>query len=298
MKTRKKQIYLALRVLLIICVMITVGGIFIALYSAVGEKNDTLGLIGAAIGFGGILLAFIVGKAANKLVDRLGPLESEPVELPEENSEREPSPEKLKRVRLFSRIGWVLSTAALIVMIGGILFAYFGDKIDDENHSLAVLGILIAVAPPLILLAMALLPEKMRGVKKKPRRLRALEVLTALSVLLVFTGIFSTAGIIVFASDKKELILVAGIFAVLGVAGSMIFPKMYYRLTGSYVQIELFPSDKEIENAAYNALNKIGVVDTDEAHERDLDDFERNAAGDTFMTKDQVEEYENNKYLF
>lgn len=44
-----------------------------------------------------------------------------------------------------------------------------------------------------------------------------------------------------------------------------------------------------MENAAYNALNKIGIVDTDDAHERDLDDFERNAAGDTPMTKEQLE---------
>lgn len=303
-------IYAILRVLIIFCLIAIVGGIFVAFYSFMDDPpNNTIGVIGSVICFGGVGLGFLLDKVGGKIADHFGPLYepgSESDTLPEENSpalidedpdDKDVNPEAKK---IFTKIGFIISTVVVIVITGGILFAYFGNKVDDGNHSLVMTGILIAVAPVLVVLAMALLPEKMRGVKKKPRRLRAMEILVIVSMLMAFGGFFSVFGILVFARGAKVFYIFASSCVVLGFVGQFIFTKKYRDLAGKYtIQIEVFPSDEKFEKAAYNTLNKMGVVDTvlDDEQERELRRIEEQdrQAGIVSMTKEQVEEYEKRK---
>lgn len=310
----QRVIYAILRALIIFCLIAIVGGIFVAFYSFMDDPpNNTIGVIGGVICFGGVGLGFLLAKVGGKIVDHFESLhepepEPEPDTLPEEdelplsddNSEDQTVNPEDKEI--FTKIGFIVSTVVVIVMIGGILFAQFGNKVDDDNHSLVVAGILIAVAPVLVLLAMALLPEKIRGVKKKPRRLRAMEILVIVSMLMAFGGFFSVFGILVFARGAKVLYIFASSCVVLGFVGQFIFTKKYRDLAGEHtIQIEVFPSDEEFEKAAYNTLNKMGVVDTvlDDEQERELRRIEEQdrQAGIVHMTKEQVEEYEKHKHF-
>ncbi len=305
-------IYAILRALIIFCLIAIVGGIFVAFYSFMDDPpNNTIGVIGGVICFGGFGLSWLIVKVGGKIVDHFESLhepdpEPEPDTLPEEdelplsddNSEDQTVSSEDKE--MFTKIGFIASAVVAIVMIGGILFAQFGNRADDDNHSLVVIGILIAVAPVLVLLAMALLPEKIRGVKKKPRRLRAMEILVIVSMLMAFGGFFSVFGILVFARGAKVLYIFASSCVVLGFVGLFIFTKKYRDLAGKYtIRIEVFPSDEEFEKSAYNALNKMGVVDTvlDDEQERELRRIEEQdrQAGIVHMTKEQVEEYEKRK---
>lgn len=283
-------------------------GIILAFCSLEEPQNKTLGVIGCGIGFGGAALALIIGKLTEKIEDHFGPL-YEPESIIETLSDENETPsldenpkdqiENPDNIKIFTKIGWIISIAAAIVMIGGIFFAYFGNKADDDKHSLATFGILIAVAPVLILTAMALLPEKMRGVKKKPRRERALEILIILSILMTFGGMFSIAGILVFVPGKKGL-SIAAICAFAGGLAAIELMPIYRRVTNKYtLKIEVFPSDKEAEKSAYNAPNKMGVADTvlDEEQEREMKriDKQNRQSGNALMTKEQVEEHEDRK---
>lgn len=305
-------IYAILRALIIFCLIAIVGGIFVAFYSFMDDPpNNTIGVIGGVMCFGGFELGFLLAKVGGKIADHFGPLyepESESDTLPEEDelplSDSNPEDQTVnpEGKEIFTKIGFIVSTVVVIVMIGGILFAQFGNKVDDGNHSLVVAGILIAVAPVLVLLAMALLPEKIRGVKRKPRRLRAMEILVIVSMLMAFGGFFSVFGILVFARGAKVLYIFASSCVVLGFVGLFIFTKKYRDLAGKYtIRIEVFPSDEEFEKSAYNTLNKMGVVDTvlDDEQERELRRIEEQdrQAGIVHMTKEQVEEYEKHKYI-
>ena len=92
MKNRlQRVIYAILRVLIIFCILAIPSGIFVAFYSFMDEPtNNTIGVIGAVMAFGGGGLALLIGKVAEKLDDYFEPsYETEPEPesdtLPEEN---------------------------------------------------------------------------------------------------------------------------------------------------------------------------------------------------------------------
>lgn len=314
----QRVIYAILRALVIFCFVATVSGIFVAFYSFMDEPtNNTIGVIGAVMTFGGVGLSLIIGKVAEKLDDYFGSSyepESEPESdtLPKENElplideddedleDQTVNPEVQK---IFTKIGWIISTGVVIIMMIGIFYVYSGSLTFMTNNgigSIVVTGFFIFMTPPLVLLAMALLPEKMRGVKKKPRRLRAMEILVIVSTLMSFVGFLTVFGLVLFAHRDKVLYIIASICAVLGMLGGFFFVRKYREISGKYtIRIEVFPSDEEFEKSAYNALNKMGVADTvlDEEQEREMAriDEQNRQSGNAPMTKEQVEEHEDRK---
>ena len=309
----QRVIYAILRVLIIFCMLAIPGGIFVAFYSFMDEPtNNTIGVIGSVMAFGGAGLALLIGKVAEKLDDYFGTsYETEPESdaLPEEDEpplqddifeDQTVNPEAQK---IFTKIGWIISTGVVIIMMIGIFYIYSGSLTSTTINGIGgsvLAGFFIFMAPPLVLLSMALLPEKIRGVKKKPRRLRAMEILVIISTLMAFVGTLTVFGLVAFGHKDKVLYIIASICAVLGIVIGWFFIRKYRELAGKYtIRIEVFPSDEEFEKSAYNALNKMGVADTvlDEEQEREMEriDEQNRQSGNAPMTKEQVEEHEDKK---
>lgn len=290
----QRVIYAILRALVIFCYVVIPSGIFVVFYSFMDEPtNETIVIIGTVMAFGGVGLTLLLAKITDKVDDYFEPLsepESESETLPKENDtlpeENEPplqddiledqtvNPEVQK---IFTKIGWIISTGVVIIMFIGIFYVYSGSLTFMTNNgigSIVVTGFFIFMTPPPVLLAMALLPEKMRGLKKKPRRLRAMEILVIVSTLMAFVGILTVLGLVLFTHRDKVLYIIASICAVLGMLGCFFFVRKYRELAGkNTIRIEVFPSDEEFEKKAYNTLNKMGVVDTvlDEEQEREME---------------------------
>ena len=306
-------IYAILRVLVIFCLIAIVGGIFVGFYSFMDDPpNNTIGVIGGVMCFGGFGFSWLLAKVGGKIVDHFESLpepEPEPDTLLEENelpSSDDNSEDQIvnpEAQKIFTKIGWIISTGVVIIMMIGIFYIYSGSLTSMTINGVGgsvLTGFLIFMAPPLVLLSMALLPEKMRGVKKKPRRLRAMEILVIVSTLMTVGGSLTVFGLVGFGRRDKVLYIIASSCVVLGFVGLFIFTKKYRDLAGTYtIRIEVFPSDEEFEKSAYNALNKMGVVDTvlDDEQERELRRIEEQdrQAGIVHMTKEQVEEYEKRK---
>lgn len=313
----QRVIYAILRVLVIFCFVAIPSGIFVGFYSFMYDPpNNTIGVIGSVITFGGAGLAFIIGKVAEKIDNYFEPL-YEPEPEPEPESDTLPEEDELplqddiledqtvnpEVQKIFTKIGWIISTGVVIIMMIGIFYIYYGSLTSMTINGIGgsvITGFFIFMVPPLVLLAMALLPEKMRGVKKKPRRLRAMEILVIVSTLMTFVGFLTAFGLVLFAHRDKVLYIIASICAVLGMLGGFFFDRKYRELAGKYtIRIEVFPSDEEFEKSAYNTLNKMGAVDTvlDEEQEREMEriDEQNRQSGNAPMTKEQVEEHEDRK---
>lgn len=310
----QRVIYAILRVLVIFCYVLIISGVFVGFYAFMDEPtNNTIGVIGCVMVFGGFGLTLIIGKIVDKIDDYFGPsYETEP----EPGSDALPEDEPLldddifedqtvnpEAQKIFTKIGWIISTGVVIIMMIGIFYIYSGSLTSMTINGIGrsvLTGFLIFMVPPLVLLSMALLPEKMRGVKKKPRRLRAMEILVIVSTLMAFAGSLTAFGLVGFGRRDKVLYIIAGICAVLGMLGCFFFVRKYRELAGKYtIRIEVFPSDEEFEKSAYNALNKMGVADTvlDGEQEREMERIdEQNRQSDNApMTKEQVEEHEDRK---
>ncbi|MDE7230703.1 MAG: hypothetical protein K2N56_09505 [Oscillospiraceae bacterium] len=310
-------IYAILRVLVIFCLIAIVGGIFVAFYSFMDDPpNNTIGVIGGVMCFGGFGLSWLIAKVGGKIVDHFESLhepepEPESDALPEDDEpplqddifeDQTVNPEAQK---IFTKIGWIISAGVVIIMMIGIFYIYSGSLTSMTINGIGgsvLTGFLIFMVPPLVLLSMALLPEKMRGVKKKPRRLRAMEILVIVSTLMTVGGVLTVCGLVGFGRRDKVLYIIASSCVVLGFVGLFIFTKKYRDLAGKYtIRIEVFPSDEEFEKSAYSALNKMGVADTvlDDEQERELRRIEEQdrQAGIVHMTKEQVEEYEKHKHF-
>lgn len=127
-----------------------------------------------------------------------------------------------------------------------------------------------------------------------------MEILVIVSTLMAFLGILTAFGLVLLAHRNKVLYIIANICAILGIVGGWFFIKKYRELAGKYtIRIEVFPSDEEFEQSAYNTLNKMGTVDTvlDEEQEREMEriDEQNRQSGNAPMTKEQVEEHEDRK---
>lgn len=238
-------------------------GIILVFCSLEEPENKTLGIIGCGIGFGGAALALIIGKVTEKIEDHFGSLyepepefdtmleENKPMLNDEDLVDQTVNPETKK---IYTKIGWIISIAIVIVMFGGILLMYGGSIFSDNVFNLFAAGSVMVFSPVLILGVMALLPEKMRGVKKKPRRERALEILIIVSIIMTFGG-FSSMIVTALIPGRKGL-SAAVICAVVGAFAAMKLMPVYRRMTGkNTLRIEVFPSDEEFEKSAYNTLN-------------------------------------------
>lgn len=201
-----------------------------------------------------------------------------------------------------SRAGCVVGIVTVLFMLIGLVTIVWGSKSEERRSLFVALGVAFFLFPILGTLAMTLIPQKARGVKAVPKKERVLQILLVLSVLMALGG-FLGALAAAFV-EKIVLIIVFGVVAGVGFIGASIVSAVHTRVTGKNgMTIELFPTDPEqdkqdIETAreAMGTIFKPEERLSEEERERELARIERqDRMTGSGMTKEQVEEYENNK---
>lgn len=201
-----------------------------------------------------------------------------------------------------SRAGCVVGIVTVLLMLIGLLLIVWSGKAGENAPFFVAAGVAVFLFPLLGTLLMTLIPQKARGVKAVPKKERVRQILLVVSVIMVVGGFIGALAAAFF--EKTPLIIALGVTAGVGFLGAIIISSIHTKETGENgINIELFPTDPEQEKQDMETAREIlGEVIkkqerlSDEERERELQRIEQqDRLTGNGMTREQVEEYENNK---
>lgn len=196
----------------------------------------------------------------------------------------------------------MVGIVTVLLMLIGLLLIVWSGKAGENAPFFVAAGVAVFLFPLLGTLLMTLIPQKARGVKAVPKKERVRQILLVVSVIMVVGGFIGALAAAFF--EKTPLIIALGVTAGVGFLGAIIISSIHTKETGENgINIELFPTDPEQEKQDMETAREIlGEVIkkqerlSDEERERELQRIEQqDRLTGNGMTREQVEEYENNK---
>lgn len=201
-----------------------------------------------------------------------------------------------------SRAGCVVGIVTVLLMLIGLLLIVWSKKAGGNAPVFVAAGVAVFLFPLLGTLLMTLIPQKARGVNAVPKKERVMQILLVVSVIMVIGGFIGALAAAFL--EKTPLIIALGVTAGVGFLSVIIISSIHTKETGENgMTIELFPTDPEQDKQDIETAREIlGEVIkkeerlSDEERERELQRIEQqDRMMGNGMTKEQVEEYENNK---
>lgn len=201
-----------------------------------------------------------------------------------------------------SRAGCVVGIAAVFLMLIGLVLIVWSGRSEEHSQGFIIAGIAFFMLPLLLIPAMTLIPQKVRGVNEVPKKERIFQNLLITSFLMAIGGFLGA--IAACYIEMIPLAVVFGIIAAVGFITASIVSAVHTRVTGKQgMTIELFPTDPEQDardrEAVSGVINKVLKKEeglSAEERERELQRIEQqDRITGSGMTKEQVEEYENRK---